>query len=378
MTDRWRLVAAALLGLRALVALYVAYDGAAKSPDFDRFWSIASSPAAPYVAYRVEYTPFAVGLFKAIAPVARGRVAFGRAMVTIAFAADVAAAATLAEVFGWQAASLYLLATLPLLNLFYNRFDLVPTAAAVVAVAALHRQRRLASAAALLTGVAFKLWPLPLSALYLGDPRSPVRRQHVAPLVIGGVAVGLTWLALAGARGTVQVVTFRGASGWQVETLVGNLIALRSHQTLRYELNAFRVGVISSAAIVAWLTIGMEVAFALAWLGARSRQIGATWLCSIGALLMLSPLFSPQFMAWIAPGAAFAWIEGNRWPAALAIASEVLTALFWAHYDGVIMGSRWELVVTARNAVLCVMVITAIAPIVRAWRNRQRGGQETA
>jgi len=361
----WRTFAISLVFVRFLVAMHIAHTEAATSVDFDRFWTIASSTAAPYVAYRIEYTPFAVGVFKLVRPLAGDRATFGSAMLWIAFSADVVACAALIASYGWQAAAVYLLVTIPLIDLFYNRFDLVPTAAVAVSMAALKRERPVLSAVALMAGIALKLWAAPLAALLLADPRPSVRRTQTVTLVAGGAVVAIVWLAFAGTPGMVQVATFRGATGWQVETFVGNLIALFSHRTLRFEFNAFRIGVISSGAIVAWLTVGMEVGFALAWLGARAREIGSTWLCSIGALLLFSPLLSPQFMAWIAPAAAIAWVERRRWPAALAAAALALTELFWAHYTEVLTGFWWQFAVTARNASLLAMTIAAAAPFVR-------------
>lgn len=370
-SGRWRALVFGLLLLRLVVAVEVARGSARSSPDFDRFWAIASSPATPYVGYRVEYTPFAVRLFQTLRPATPDREAFGRAMVAIAYGADVVAALALAVGFGWECAAIYLLATLPLLDLFYNRFDFVPAAAAATAIAAFKLARPVLSASALVTAFAFKLWPLPLSALLLADSRPAVRRKQLAALVVAGAVVAALWLALAGTHGTVQVVTFRGASGWQIETLVGNIIALTSHRTLRYEFDAYRIGSISSAAIVAWLTIGMEVAFALAWIGARAGSIGAAWLSSVGALLVLSPLLSPQFMAWLAPGAAIAWVERDRGPAALGALAILLTAVFMWNYDDLLRGSWRELVVLARNVCLCVMVVVAASPSVRLLFRRR-------
>ncbi len=373
----WRALVLGMLVVRLTIAIAVARNSASVSPDYDRFWTIASSPAAPYVAYRVEYTPFAVRLFQTLRRVAPNRVAFGRGMVSIAYTADVVAATALTTAFGWESAAIYLLTTFPLLNLFYDRFDLVPTAAAAVAIAALRRARPVLAASALVAACALKLWALPLSALLVVDSRPAVRRTQTLALVTGGVVVGAMWLALAGTQGTAQILTFRGASGWQIETVVGNLIALSSHATLRYELNAYRVGSISSPAIVAWLTLGLGVAFALAWIGMHAGRVGATWLCSIGALLALSPLLSPQFMAWIAPGAAIAWVERDRWPAALAAFAFLLTSLFVGHYDDLLRGSWWELVVLSRNLCLCIMIVVAAQPSVRLPRAGRRPGLET-
>ena len=368
MVRTWRLLVLIMLLVRGLVAVEVARTSARSSPDFDRFWAIASSPAIPYVAYRVEYTPFAVALFQALRPATADRIAFGRAMVAIACAADLATAGALIAAFGWKCGATYLLVTFPLLGLLYNRFDFVPTAAATIAVAGWRLARPKTAAAALAAAVAFKLWALPLTAFLLVDRRPRLRRRQTSALLVAAALVGIAWLALAGGRGTIQVVTFRGAGGWQIESLIGNVLALSSHATLRYELNAYRIGSVSSETIVACLTIGMEAAFALAWFGTRRCRAGATWLASIGTLLVFSPLLSPQFMAWLAPGAAIAWVEHDHWPAGFAIAAQWLTAAFFAHYDDLLRGSPWELAVFARNLCLCAMILVVVVPSLRAMR----------
>ena len=358
--------AAAVMVVRLIVATSVIRDGASTSPDFERFWYIAGTSAQPYVAYQVEYTPLTVAVVKALATITRSRPAFGRTLAALAVAADVGICVGLIATFNWEAAAIYLLVSLPLIHLFYNRFDLLPALAAVAGIAALRRGRPVTAAAALATGVALKLWPLPLVPLLVRAANPRQRRVIAIALgLFGAATAGGTYLA-AGNRGLLQVATMRGATGWQIESTVGNAISMvAGHRTLQFGSGAFRIGHMTSADAVVSLIVATGLAFAFALVGAGRRQVGATWLASIGALLVLSPLLSPQFMAWIAPAVAIAWVEGDHEAAALGAWALALTGAYWPHYMEMMNGSRWEYAIMARNIALCGMVVAAAAALRR-------------
>ena len=357
----WLIAAAAIGIMRVAIAIPLLRDGAAGSVDFDRFWLVGTSTARPYLEERVEYTPLAVGVFRVLAPATGSRIAFGRTMVGLAIAADIGIATVLVAAFGARAAMLYLLVTLPILSLSYSRIDLLPTLAVVVAVAALSRSRPLAAVAALLVGVALKMWPLPLSALMVRAADRRVRRTAMTALgLLGPVTLLGMWHGAAGSRGLLQIATFRGASGWQIESIVGNAVmVLTGRRSLRFEAGAARIGYLTNAVTGGCLLVGAELACGLAWIGAGGGRIGVTWLSSVGALLMWSPLLSPQFMVWLAPGAAIAWIEGDYLAATCATVAIALTGAYWPHYMEILSGSRWVYAITARNVVLSAMVLAA-------------------
>ena len=370
------IAAAVIVVVRLAIAIPLLGDGAAGSVDFDRFWLVGTSIARPYIEERVEYTPLAVGLFTTLAPATGSRLAFGRMMVGLAVAADIGIATALVAGFGGKAAMLYLLVTLPILNLSYSRIDLLPTLAAVVAVAAVSRSRPLAAVAALLTGVALKIWPLPLGALMVRAADRRLRRTATMALVLLGPATLLAmWHGAAGSRGLIQIATFRGASGWQIESIVGNAVmVLAGRRSLRFEAGAARIGHLTSAMTGGCLLVGTELACGLAWIGAGVGRVGVTWLASVGALLMWSPLLSPQFLVWIAPAAAIAWIEGDYLAATCAAVAIALTGAYWPHYMEILNGSRWVYAITARNVALCTMVFAACI----ALRTRPRKSSSAA
>jgi hypothetical protein len=172
---------------------------------------------------------------------------------------------------------------------------------------------------------------------------------------------GLT-LALAGANGIVQVLTFRGATGWHVESLAGSLVHLRDSQTLRLESGAWRIGRINRLASIAMFLAAAPLCVWSSWRGAVTGRVGAGWLASVSALLLLSALFSAQYVIWLAPAGAIAWVSGEKRLAMLTLLAIVLTQILWMSYGGVMHSDLAAmLVVVARNIVIIVLAACAIA-----------------
>ena len=195
-------------------------------------------------------------------------VADGRlAIVLLNLAADAVIVGSL--FWGWGlAAAVYGMASLiPVLGLFFNRVDAWSTAAAVLAVAGWRRDRPIILGCALAIGTAFKLWPLVLATLLIVPWR---RRQSLVALaafaatalVLGGAAV---WIA--GSNGVMQVLTFRGATGWQIESLVGSLVHLTDSTSLRMESGAWRIGTINSTASIAMFLAAAPICLWSSWRG---------------------------------------------------------------------------------------------------------------
>jgi hypothetical protein len=64
---------------------------------------------------------------------------------------------------------------------------------------------------------------------------------RVAPLLAamaGGLVVLGGWLLVAGTTGLYQVLTFRGARGWEIESTVGAVWMLIDQSTMRIEAGA--------------------------------------------------------------------------------------------------------------------------------------------
>ena len=157
----------------------------------------------------------------------------------LALVADLAAAVGIA--WGWRRrdALVYLLIGTPLLAFSYQRFDYVPIAFAVWAMALLVRRGDDPRA-----GVAFglailaKLWPVVLLPVLV---LRRARRAMVGTVVTLGVA-GLAWVAISGPKAPFQVISFRGATGWAIESTVGNLVWIVTGGQIYPQAGAARIG----------------------------------------------------------------------------------------------------------------------------------------
>jgi hypothetical protein len=96
-------------------------------------------------------------------------------------------------------------------------------------------------------------------------------------------------------------------------------------------------------------------------------------LCGLAALLAfvtLGKVFSPQYVIWLAPFAALAWVWGQRAVALLVTAAIVLThAAFPSRYfDLINVKTDVVLIVAARNALLLAALVVLVASLARRRR----------
>ncbi len=355
------------VGLRLMTA--VDLGGAMRSGDFDRFYELARSGGRPYVAYAVEYPPLTLALFKAIALFTVGRSEFGHVLVWLNLAADLGIACILAWVWGPVAAAFYLLSAMTMVHLLDQRVDTLSTVLATFGVAAWVRRRPATGGASIGIATFLKLWPAPLALLGLGrlavgSSRERLRFTVAAFGVMG--AIGGAWLLVAGVHGVAQVFTYRHATGWEVESIPGVALLALHRGTITLQSGAFRIGHYGYLwRLFLWGT-SIPLAIWSALRGSRVNRIGLAWVCSVGALMVLSALLSPQFMIWILPGAAIAWVEGDRRVALLVGICGPLTGLEMTHF-GWLLEARpaWLLLVGARDLLLLAAVILA------AWELRR-------
>jgi hypothetical protein len=355
----------------ALVVHVVAFAiSAVESPkpagDFDRYYQIGSTAGRPYVDYQVEHPIGTLLIFKSLARLPRGRASFGLGVVMLDLAADAIIVASLVWGWGLAAAAYFAVTVIPVLGLFFNRIDAWSTAAAIVAVAAWRRNRPLAPGIALAIGAAFKLWPLLFAPLLVVPWRGRRSLLALAAFTVTATTLAGSALWLAGTNSVLQVLTFRGARGWQIESLVGNILHLASPRTLRLESGSWRIGATSGPVAVAMFLAAAPICLWSSWRGARINRIGVGWLASVSALLLLSALLSAQFVIWLVPGAAIAWTDGNKRSAIVAALVVLTTQLFYSFYDFV-LDSRTPalLLVLLRNAILVALAASAITDLVR-------------
>ena len=335
--------------------------------DFDNYYDIGLRPGRPYVDFPVEFPLGTVEAFRVIAPLAGTRQRFGVTLVVLNVMADGAIVSALYWGWGVEAAACYAIAASPLLDLFLLRLDLWSTAFATLGVAAWRRQRPALAAIGFAAGAAFKLWPLTFLPLLIVPFRARKIATPLATAAAAGIVILGLWLWVAGPLGVYQVLTFRGARGWEVESTVGGLWMLFDRSSARLESGAWRIGSSSGPISIAVFAAGTLTSSWMVWRGARTGHLGAGWAGGIGALLALSALLSPQFAIWMAPAAGIAWAEGD-WGVALMTALIVfLTNLEFKSFAPLLRGEPAGLfLVLLRNAVLVLFALATARRLARA------------
>ncbi|MEP6476209.1 MAG: glycosyltransferase 87 family protein [Actinomycetota bacterium] len=296
-------VRTALLLLVSAVVLVLflvqATRGDVGGPDVVRFLRVARI-AGPWRAAPIEYAPGELLLIRGLFDTATVETAAIR-LALVAFAAHVATWGAVRWGWGRTAGERYLIAALPLLLLLYERIDLVPVALAAWGLALVVRERPRGAGALLAAAVLTKLWPVVLlpGILVRGGRRAGV-------WFAAGTGIGLVaWIAYGGSGAPAQVVTFRGASGWEAGSTVGALVWILGGGPLRQEAGSARVGFapVWARALLGVVLVGLLIAI---WLGARRRDAdpgGRPALASVAALLLCTPLFSTQYALWLLPWA---------------------------------------------------------------------------
>ena len=366
-TERLRPDELGLLALR-LLALVAVIAGVPHVPNaaVQRFVEIAHAPGLPWRDSPVEY---AFGDWVVIRAVGFGSVGLARALLgLVAFCADLVAWRAVAAGWGRAAAARYLWLGAPLLAFIYRRSDLVAVALAVLGLALASRDRERAGGVSLAAAVLVKVWPIVVApALAIERHARALRTAAIA--LVAGVA---GWLLLGGADALRQVGTFRGATGWELESTVGVVVwALTGEH--RFEAGANRTGTVPAGAGPALLVATLITVVAI-WLLARRRPFtpaGAPALAAVAALLVLAPVFSPQYAVWLVAWGAIAGRDGPRWPwlaSVPVILTGTLVTLWYADVDLGPGGN--QLVLLARNLAVAAIVVAYF--LGRSGRRRAR------
>jgi hypothetical protein len=366
-TTAWvtRVLVAAIC-LHLLVGLVAFINAPNPAGDFDRYFEIAGSVGRPYVDDHVEHPIGTWFVFKALRSVAGGRAAFARALVTLNACADAVIVLLLFRAWSPAAAAYYAVVSAPVSSLLFNRIDFWSMAAATLAVAAWRERRSYVSAGAVAAGASLKLWPLVFATGLLPSRHRSGQRGAAILFVLGAGASAAVALRAVGQHAVVDVLTFRGATGWQIESVVGSVLHLIGWGPIRLESGSWRIGTINGVTSIALFAAAAPVCLWSTWRGFRARTPGTGWLAAVATLLSLSALFSAQFIGWLVPGGALAWNEGCHRRAVLTACAVFITQAFWLVYDDVIVGARYALaLVVVRNIVVIALAIdatTALAP----------------
>jgi len=346
----------------------------ASQSDAARYRAIAKADGTPYRDFDVEYPPGAYGMFRALGP--RDFNGFRLRLLALQVACQALIVFVLFRVWSLRAAWSYLLLSAPMLFVVYTSYDLVAVAFAVVGAALVRRQQPFGGAFAFLLGAFTKIWPVVLLLSLFA--RRQLRALGVA--VGAGLAGIAAWSAWGGSRAIGEVLTYRGARGWQYESLPGSILRLVTGDRLRFESGAWRVGapahVFTIAASV--LLIG---ALAAIWLWARREPAGLEGVpeaAAIIAVLVFGTLLSAQYLIWPLPFVAIAASRGARSLERWAGAVSALTLLDWIWYDPLRPAAgRLELAIAGRNVALVGLLVVAVLELRQPPNRRHRVGSQT-
>jgi hypothetical protein len=320
-----------------------------------RYSEISSRAGTPYRDFDVEFAPADVLVIKVAA--SADIVATYRRVVALMLVVDLACATAIAYGWGWRGATVYLLLTMPILLIIYLGTDLIWVMLATLAFALIHRGHERLGGSTLALATLGKVWPIVLIPLLVVTRR---KQALGAFSIVGLIGVAL-WVVLGGTDAPRQVLTFRGAHGWEFESLIGALVWIIGRRPTALDRGAPRVGAISPTDRV--VLIGV-VAAGLWFAGRRARTwrgdvAGVPALASVAILLCVSPVFSLEYAAWLIPWAAIAATEDPGATYALAVAAvEAATGLLAIFYVGFAAESLSKILLILRNG-LCLAISIA-------------------
>jgi hypothetical protein len=348
-------VALALIAI-AWVVMLLWTPGSTLRDDPFRFAQIATTHGTPYRDFPVEYPPLETLVAVAIgdsSPLGVAvRAAFVNGLCTLG------CWWLLRRHWSVETATVYLWCALPIQLFMPFRIDALSVVAILAAFVVADRRRERDAGLLAAAAVLVKLWPLAIVPAFV------VRAQRRAAIwavaaVVGG---GLLWIGISGASAPGQVSGFRGATGWQVESTPGLLWQLfHPGDQLRLEDGALRVGSMLGWQ-VALLRIITVVVVALVWSRAGRRSVdprGGPALASVAVVILLAPVLSPQYVAWLLPWAAIMSAErASSDVRVLTMATSVLAALAFAVYWG--SRSPVELWAVSAAKVACIAGLAAL------------------
>jgi hypothetical protein len=324
--------------------------------DILRFTEIAHANGRAYVDFPVEYAPLETLI---VLVVARGSVLETAVLVAVLNAvATLGCWWALRQTWSIAAARYFLWFVLPLQLFMPVRLDMVSVALAVAAVSVSRRGSEVRAGSLMGASILFKLWPVVLLPLFL------ITRKMRALTTAGLVLLGglLLWVALTSPVAVGQVASFRGATGWHVESVFGIATNALTDAQPRIEAGASRIGVMKPWEV--GLTRFAEILLiAAVWLRASRATCdpaGGPAVAAVCSLLVLSPVASPQYVAWVLPWAAIFAVERGRLDVPLLATSASLFAssvfvVYWHLHD------LYLLQVLALGRVICLVGLGTIA-----------------
>jgi hypothetical protein len=336
------------------------HKGTAFEYDTARYHHIAEDHGRPYRDFEVEFPPVTLAFIEVVnAPTVPDTM---HTLGWASLALDLIAALGVAYGWGRRAMLAYLALGFPflLLPFIYWRIDLLSVALAVWGLALVKRLSDIGGGLALAAAVFAKFWPLGVV------PAIVVQRRWRATttFLVAAGAGGIAWLAWVGTAGLDQVMSFRGATGWNVESVVGGVTRILNGGKVFEQSGAIRTG-----HMPAWSSPLLGIVLVSLVIGvwcvvARRRQLedemiyGVAPIVSTCAFLVCSPVLSPQYLVWLLPFAAICWVGGQRRMTMLVGIAVVLTMLLTRTYHDLnALDDGAYALLTVRNLVLIGIIV---------------------
>jgi hypothetical protein len=347
----------------------------------------------PYRDYELEYPPLALGpiLLPGLLTTDRGPYedAFGVLMLLVALVV-LWLTARLAGPRARTAAWLVALAPLLTGSIIRARFDLVPVALTLAALLALLRDRVTLCFGLLGAGAMTKLFPALLVPVVAAWLWSAGRQRELARGLVAFLAVVVVVSAPFLGEGYLDAFSFQLERPVQIESTPASvLFALGDSEVTgttanpdRFKSNGLDGGAANLVAAVFAVALAAVLALVVAGVARRPGDRHALLLGVLAALLAfagLGKVLSPQFLVWLVPFAALAWVSGERALALLcATAIGVTHAEFPNRYTLLVGEDEATIVVVAiRNGLLLAALSLALARLLATARWRPRASAAT-
>ena len=371
----------------ALLAPTVGQEGGVLKTDFGPEAVAIEYGALPYSDEDLEYPPLSIPVIVGPALITDGLDAYNEAFEWEMLAVDLAIVLLLAlalqpgraRVIG--ALVVYTAAIVALSGIVFagsdideaplalSRFDLVPALLVLAAVLAREAGRSATWSALLSVGAGVKAFPLVLFPALVRGERSP-RRVAIAaaiPLLVCGAIV------LALGDEFFSVVSYHAERGLQIESLAATPLEIAglddTSVAAQYGSGSFNfVG--PGAELARALSIAALVFLygLLLWAGWRNPKISHLELSTalLAALVVLSPVLSPQFLFWLLPISAAAY--GLDLRNVVLVGAFVMTQLMLQQYARIVVDFDPEFVwrLAGRNALLLLYLVLVCVPVLRA------------
>ncbi len=354
--------------------------------DARRYAVILEGEGTPYRDFEVEYPPLALGLMHLVErPTPLGSLT---ALAVSQLTLELATAGVLAWAWSRRTAITYLALGAPILlyPFAYLRIDLLSVFLAVLGLGLLRRRRESLGGVALALSVFAKVWPIVLA------PTMVLRRQWrgLAAWAVTGAAALTAWVAWAGVDGISQILTFRGARGWQIESIPGIVLHALDPDGSTVQEGAWRTAVAAPGPIRTGLSLVALAVVALAWWWARRAAgqeglepggadgpdpataradlvvEGLAPLAAVVALMVFSAIISPQYVLWFLPFAAVVTVAGDRLVGGLSLAVVATSTLGLAWIERLITGDGAAVATIAlRNLLLVTLLAVTLHRLFR-------------